>query len=171
MRLGLGFTSVGSADSALCDSAPVVLFRVEQQLMSRMIADMYSQPPPDPAQNDSTDQLELEEQSLTSDIGSLDQTLLALYFRTCAELLMSVWSAVEAAGGEGLQLFVDSNMSVDSALIRQLVNEVLSETVAQMLNRTDAAPEPEVEAAESQRNEETEVKKTPQLSDHPPASV
>lgn len=54
-------------------------------------------------------------------------------------------SAVEAAGGGGLQLFVDSNMDVDSALIRQLVNEVLTETVAQMLGQRDmqnTGPEP-----------------------------
>lgn len=38
--------------------------------MSRMIADMYRPAPPDPAQNDSTDQSELEEQSFTSDIGN-----------------------------------------------------------------------------------------------------
>lgn len=48
----------------------LVLLRVEQQLMSRMIADMYRPAPPDPAQNDSTDQSELEEQSFTSDIGN-----------------------------------------------------------------------------------------------------
>lgn len=43
--------------------------RVEQQLMSRMISEMYRPPPSDPAQNDSTDQSEPEEQSITSDIG------------------------------------------------------------------------------------------------------
>ncbi|CAK6984230.1 protein TALPID3%2C partial [Scomber scombrus] len=42
---------------------------VEQQLMSRMISEMYRPPLADPAQNDSTDQSELEEQSFTSDIG------------------------------------------------------------------------------------------------------
>lgn len=57
-------------------------------------------------------------------------------------------SAVEAAGGGGLQLFVDSNMEVDSAVIRQLVNEVLTETVAQMLGQRDTlntGPEPVLE--------------------------
>ncbi|XP_044022437.1 protein TALPID3 isoform X2 [Siniperca chuatsi] len=96
---------------------------VEQQLMSRMISEMYRPPPSDPAQNDSTDQSEPEEQSVTSDI-------------------------VEAAGGGGLQLFVDCNMSVDSALIRQLVNEVLTEHVALMLGHRDTletGPEPGLE--------------------------
>lgn len=46
--------------------------------------------------------------------------------------------AVEAAGGGGLQLFVDSNIEVDSALIRQLLNEVLTETVSLMLGQRDA---------------------------------
>ena len=46
--------------------------------------------------------------------------------------------AVEAAGGGGLQLFVDSNVSVDSDLIRKLVNEALTETVAQVLGQKDA---------------------------------
>ncbi|XP_070697779.1 protein TALPID3 [Pempheris klunzingeri] len=85
---------------------------VEQQLMSRMISEMYRPPPSDPAHNISTDQSEAEEQSVTSDI-------------------------VEAAGGAGLQLFIDSNISVDSVLIRQLVNEVLTEHIALMLGHRD----------------------------------
>ncbi|XP_036006963.1 protein TALPID3 isoform X3 [Fundulus heteroclitus] len=112
---------------------------VEQQLMSRMIADMYRPPLSDPAQNESTDQSELEERSLTSDI-------------------------VETAGGGGLQLFVDSNVSVDSALIRQLVNEVLTETVAQMLcrtNATDPAPEPGLEEPKSEPGEDKEENLAP----------
>lgn len=55
--------------------------------------------------------------------------------------------SVEAAGGGGLQLFVDSNMSVDSALIRQLVDEVLTEHIALMLGHRDTqtGPEPGLE--------------------------
>ncbi|XP_069573199.1 protein TALPID3 [Brachyistius frenatus] len=96
---------------------------VEQQLMARLISDMYCPPTTDPAQNEETDQSELKEESITSDI-------------------------VEAAGGGGLQLFVDSNIPVDSELIRQLVNEVLAETIAVMLGRRDtleSGPEPELE--------------------------
>lgn len=37
--------------------------------MSRMISEMYRPPLSDPAQNDSTDQSESREQSVTSDIG------------------------------------------------------------------------------------------------------
>ncbi|MEQ2216656.1 hypothetical protein XENOCAPTIV_019890, partial [Xenoophorus captivus] len=110
---------------------------VEQQLMSRIIADMYRPLTSDPAQNDSTDQSELEERSLSSD-------------------------DVEAVGRGGLQLFVDSSVSVDSALIRQLVNEVLTETVAQILCRTNAlntAPEPEpgLDKPKSEPTEDEEV--------------
>lgn len=43
--------------------------RVEQQLMSRMISEMYHPPASDPAQNDSTDQSESEECCATSDSG------------------------------------------------------------------------------------------------------
>ncbi|KAM6917144.1 protein TALPID3 isoform 2-T2 [Lycodopsis pacificus] len=99
---------------------------VEQQLMSRMVSEMYCPLPSDPAQNDSTDRSESEEQSATSDI-------------------------VEAVGCGGLQLFVDSNMSVDSALIRQLVGEVLTEQVALLLGQKDSlesGPEPRLEPAE-----------------------
>lgn len=58
---------------------------------------------------------------------------------------------MEAAGGAGLQLFVDSSVSVDSALIRQLVDEVLTEIVALMLGQRDSPdtrPEPGLEPAE-----------------------
>ncbi|KAK9534303.1 hypothetical protein VZT92_009354 [Zoarces viviparus] len=104
---------------------------VEQQLMSRMISEMYCPLPSDPAQNDSTDRSESEEQSATSDI-------------------------VEAVGGGGLQLFVDSNMSVDSALIRQLVGEVLTEQVALLLGQRDtleSGPEPRLGSLEEDKLE------------------
>ncbi|XP_068194229.1 protein TALPID3 isoform X2 [Antennarius striatus] len=91
---------------------------VEQQLMARMIPQMYQRPTSDPAQNQAADQSESEQQSLTSDI-------------------------VEAAGGGGLQLFVDANVEVDSALIRRLVDEVITEQVALMLGDTrDTGPGP-----------------------------
>lgn len=92
---------------------------VEQQLMSRIISEMYHPPLTDPAQNESSDQSEQEDQSFTSDI-------------------------VEAAGGAGLQLFVDSSISVDSDLIRQLVKEVLTEQVNMILGQRDYL-EPESE--------------------------
>ncbi|XP_008275355.1 protein TALPID3 [Stegastes partitus] len=112
---------------------------VEQQLMSRIIADMYRPLPPDPAHNQHTDQSELEERSVTSDI-------------------------VEAAGGGGLQLFVDSNTPVDSELIRQLVNEVLTETVALMLGQRDTldtGPEPEPGPAAPQQDKLVPLVPTP----------
>ncbi|XP_029349334.1 protein TALPID3 isoform X2 [Echeneis naucrates] len=86
---------------------------VEQQLMSRIITEMYRRPSSGPApQNISSDQSELEERSVSSDI-------------------------VDTVGAEGLQLFVDSSMSVDSGLIRQLVHEVLAEIVALMLGQRE----------------------------------
>ncbi|XP_068110302.1 protein TALPID3 [Hyperolius riggenbachi] len=49
---------------------------------------------------------------------------------------------VEAAGGEGLQLFVDAGMPVDSGLIRKYVNEALAEMIAIMLGERDSRPVP-----------------------------
>lgn len=86
---------------------------VEQQLMSRMISEMYRPPPADPALNDSTDQSERDERSVTSNI-------------------------VGAAGDAGLQIFMDSNVSVDSDMLKNLVHEVLTETVALMLGHRDS---------------------------------
>ncbi|XP_029454065.1 protein TALPID3 isoform X2 [Rhinatrema bivittatum] len=54
---------------------------------------------------------------------------------------------VEAAGGGGLQLFVNAGVPVDSDLIRQYVNEALAETVAILLGDREAqkrAPMPRV---------------------------
>ncbi|XP_005986497.1 protein TALPID3 isoform X3 [Latimeria chalumnae] len=45
---------------------------------------------------------------------------------------------VEAAGGGGLQLFVDAGMPVNSDLIRQYVNEALAEIVAIMLGQRES---------------------------------
>lgn len=49
---------------------------------------------------------------------------------------------VEAAGGEGLQLFVDASVPVDSELIRQYVNEALAETIALMLGQREGQERP-----------------------------
>nr|XP_029543585.1 protein TALPID3 isoform X3 [Oncorhynchus nerka] len=89
---------------------------VEQQLMARMISEMYHPPLADPAQNQSPSHSEPED-SVTSDI-------------------------VEAAGGEGLQLFVDASVPVDSELIRQYVNEALAETIALMLGQREGQERP-----------------------------
>ncbi|KAK6304666.1 hypothetical protein J4Q44_G00252520 [Coregonus suidteri] len=84
---------------------------VEQQLMARMISEMYRSPPADPAQNQSPSHSEPED-SATSDI-------------------------VEAASGEGLQLFVDASVPV-----RQYVNEALAETIALMLGQREGQERP-----------------------------
>ncbi|XP_075699547.1 protein TALPID3 isoform X4 [Rhinoderma darwinii] len=46
-------------------------------------------------------------------------------------------SDIEAAGGEGLQLFVDAGVAVESSLIRRYVNEALAETIAIMLGERE----------------------------------
>ncbi|KAG8449397.1 hypothetical protein GDO86_016157 [Hymenochirus boettgeri] len=45
---------------------------------------------------------------------------------------------VEAAGGEGLQLFVDAGLPVDSILVRQYVEEALAEMIAIMLGERES---------------------------------
>lgn len=57
---------------------------------------------------------------------------------------------VETAGGAGLQLFVDAGVPVDSELIRQCVNEVLTETVALMLGQRETERVPVVPAQTQQ---------------------
>ncbi|KAJ8291144.1 hypothetical protein GJAV_G00021870 [Gymnothorax javanicus] len=80
---------------------------VEQQLMARMIAETYPRPVPETQSSPSQPD---ESCSSASDI-------------------------VEAAGGGGLQYFVDAGVPVDSALIRQYVTDTLAETVALMLGQ------------------------------------
>ncbi|XP_062863253.1 protein TALPID3 [Trichomycterus rosablanca] len=84
---------------------------VEQQLMARVINGML----PQPLQTDPANESE-PENSVTSDI-------------------------VEAAGGGGLQLFVDAGTPVDSELIRQCVNEVLADIIAVTLGQREAPRE------------------------------
>uniref|UniRef100_A0A3B3T469 Si:ch211-185a18.2 n=1 Tax=Paramormyrops kingsleyae TaxID=1676925 RepID=A0A3B3T469_9TELE len=56
------------------------------------------------------------------------------------ESCSSASDIVEAAGGGGLQLFVDAGVPVNSDLIRQYVNESLAEMVALFLGQRPAAP-------------------------------
>lgn len=58
-------------------------------------------------------------------------------FRVELLMFMCVCS-VEPIGGRGLQLLVDSNMSVDMSQLRELVDEVLTEHVALMLGHREA---------------------------------
>ncbi|XP_056623548.1 protein TALPID3 isoform X2 [Triplophysa dalaica] len=132
---------------------------VEQQLMARMITEMF----PQPVQADPASQSELEN-SVTSDI-------------------------VETAGGAGLQLFVDAGVPVDSELIRECVNEVLTETVALMLGQRETQRDPAEHAHTQETHTQEEVTlvptpvstpepilkeppspvRTPDLSEHPSA--
>uniref|UniRef100_A0A8C2CUA6 Si:ch211-185a18.2 n=1 Tax=Cyprinus carpio TaxID=7962 RepID=A0A8C2CUA6_CYPCA len=80
---------------------------------------------------------------------------------------------VEAAGGGGLQLFVDTGVPVDSELIRQCVNEVLAETVAVMLGQRETQSEPAAPVQTQGAQEATEVPTpapTPEPSSKDPPS-
>ncbi|XP_069772985.1 protein TALPID3 isoform X2 [Narcine bancroftii] len=80
--------------------------RVEQELMTRLISKMC---PLQPVSYDIQSESE-ESMSSSSDI-------------------------VEAAGGGGLQLFVDAGVPVDSQMVRQFVDEALGDIIAIMLGQ------------------------------------
>ncbi|XP_075470905.1 protein TALPID3 isoform X3 [Ascaphus truei] len=91
---------------------------VEQEIMARIISEMYplrQQTVPDVSLSSSDESV-----TVASDI-------------------------VETAGGEGLQLFVDAGVPVDSNLIRKFVDEALAETISIMLGEREtrnASPPP-----------------------------
>ncbi|TRY98455.1 hypothetical protein DNTS_017511 [Danionella cerebrum] len=111
---------------------------VEQQIMARVISGMFPQPG---QASDPANQTE-PDNSLTSDI-------------------------VEAAGGGGLQLFVDTGVPVDSNLIRHYVNEVLAETVAQMLGERGAPAAPTAPVQTPAAPEEVATVPTPTPTPEP----
>ncbi|KAM9294402.1 protein TALPID3 [Gastrophryne carolinensis] len=78
---------------------------------------------------------------------------------------------VEAAGGKGLQLFVDASVPVDSNLIREYVNEALAETIAIMLGEREAhhAPAPRLKPPDLQP-EPVEIAAVPTPRCTPPTS-
>lgn len=118
--------------------------------MSRMISELYWPPPSGHAHNSDVDQSDPEERSVTSDIGRCTSSCSSCSAPRPSLTVCSSVSAVEAAGEAGLQLFVDASVPVDSDLIRQLVNEVLAETIALMLGQRDplgAGPDPALEPA------------------------
>lgn len=59
-------------------------------------------------------------------------------------LFSCVSCAVEAAGGGGLQLFVDAGLPVDSDLIRQYVSDALAEILANMLGEREEQSQAQV---------------------------
>uniref|UniRef100_A0A8C5QXH7 Uncharacterized protein n=1 Tax=Leptobrachium leishanense TaxID=445787 RepID=A0A8C5QXH7_9ANUR len=73
---------------------------------------------------------------------------------------------VEAAGGKGLQLFVDAGVPVDSGLVRSLVDEALADMVAVMLGDRAAHRAPPQAEADYQ----VTVPLVPTPQDTPPAS-
>ncbi|XP_069493514.1 protein TALPID3 isoform X2 [Ambystoma mexicanum] len=83
---------------------------VEQEIMARLISEMY------PVQ-----------QVTVPNVSVTDSEESSSHFS----------DIVDAAGGQGLQLFVDTGVPVDSDLIRQFVNEAVAETVAVMLGERE----------------------------------
>ncbi|XP_078251945.1 TALPID3 protein-like, partial [Rhinoraja longicauda] len=67
------------------------------------------------------------------------------------ESVLSGSDIVEAAGGGGLQLFVDAGVPVDSQLIRQFVDEVLAEIIAIMLGQRQSESKTLVQEPSQQR--------------------
>ncbi|KAJ1107613.1 hypothetical protein NDU88_005003 [Pleurodeles waltl] len=83
---------------------------VEQEIMARIISEMY------PAQRETVPNVSVSDSEESGGVSS---------------------DIVETAGAEGLQLFVDTGVPVDSELIRQYVNEAVAETVAVMLGERE----------------------------------
>ncbi|XP_063296265.1 protein TALPID3 [Pelobates fuscus] len=111
---------------------------VEQEIMARIISDMQ------PMRADAVPDISRDSSvSITSDI-------------------------VETAGGEGLQLFVDAGIPVDSGLVRKLVDEALAEIIAVMLGEREACGAPNTQPTEPPRQVPEEAVPTPQCT--PPAS-
>ncbi|XP_056332368.1 protein TALPID3 [Danio aesculapii] len=110
---------------------------VEQQVMARVITGMF----PQPTQADPPHQSE-PENSVASDI-------------------------VEAAGGGGLQLFVDTGVPVDSEVIRHYVNEVLTEIIASMLGQREAQGTPTAPVQTQDDQKEDTIVPTPAPTPEP----
>ncbi|KAM3920126.1 protein TALPID3 [Leptodactylus fuscus] len=83
---------------------------VEQEIMARVVSDMHSR------RQDVIPDVPLSSSEISESVSS---------------------DIVETAGGEGLQLFVDAGVPVDSVLIRQYVEEALAETIAIMLGERE----------------------------------
>ncbi|XP_043930385.1 protein TALPID3 [Protopterus annectens] len=83
---------------------------VEQEIMSRIITEMY------PVREEPLAEISVSESSENQSAHT---------------------DIVEAAGGGGFQLFVDAGVPVNSDLIRQFVNEALAETVAILLGQRE----------------------------------
>ncbi|XP_032883072.1 protein TALPID3 isoform X3 [Amblyraja radiata] len=67
------------------------------------------------------------------------------------ESVLSGSDIVEAAGGGGLQLFVDAGIPVDSQLVRQFVDEALAEIIAIMLGQRQSESKTLVQEPPQQR--------------------
>ncbi|XP_072896037.1 protein TALPID3 isoform X2 [Hemitrygon akajei] len=80
--------------------------RVEQEVMSRLMSKMYP-----------------------------IQPKLQVIPSESEESMLSDSDIVNAAGGGGLQLFVDAGVPVDSQMVRQIVDEALAETIAIILGQ------------------------------------
>lgn len=80
-------------------------------------------------------------------------------------MLLFASSTVEAAGGGGLQLFVDAGIPVDSQLVRQFVDEALAEIIAIMLGQRQSESKTLVQEPPQQRTP------SPVRSSHIPQNI
>ncbi|KAM8921275.1 protein TALPID3 [Pelodytes ibericus] len=77
---------------------------------------------------------------------------------------------VEAAGGKGLQLFVDAGVPVDSSLVRKFVDEALAETLAIMLGERESRHAPVPPPSEPIFQVPVEIPRVPTPEITPPVS-
>ncbi|KAJ8288558.1 hypothetical protein COCON_G00012170 [Conger conger] len=105
---------------------------VEQQLMARVITERFPVHAP------------MEQASLSSEGSCVFGS-----------------DIVEAAGGGGLQYFVDAGVPVDSALIRQYVTDALAETIALVLGQREGRRGPPTPPGQDVPDTATAVVPTP----------
>eukprot|EP00079_Xenopus_tropicalis_P009595 XP_002933790.2 PREDICTED: protein TALPID3 [Xenopus tropicalis] len=118
-----------------------VISWVEQEIIARIISEMQ------PVRQEA-----VPSQTSTEESGSIASDI------------------VEAAGGQGFQLYVDAGVPVDSDLIRQYVDKALAEIIATMLGEKEAQNTQKPPLRESDVQIAIEVPLVPTPECTPPAS-
>ena len=132
-------------------------FRIEQELMAKMITEMYGQErdsnalysqQQEPAASTSVappipdgESLVCEFTKVCDGNNSIWRVAIAPHKRPWLRIMLCRVAAGLLSGG-GMQLFVDAGQPVDDQLVQALVKEVLLEKISAMMSHRDPAPHP-----------------------------